>query len=192
MNKRDEFMTSIEILEPEIIGVTESWTNSSVLEGEISLKGYDLFRVDRENDTSGGGVLLYIHSSLNATQCNELNCIEAADTMWCLVKLNNSDTLLLGICYRSTSSNSINNHRMFDQIRRCITVKGITHLLIMGDFNFPEINWNEYSVEGGPFSDQQVFFDLSQDLFLAQHVEKPTRHRAGQKSSMLDLIFHQR
>ena len=182
-------MTHIELLQPQIIGVTESWTNSSILDGEVSLQDYNLFRVDRKDDIAGGGVLLYVHNSLDAFQCNIINDIEVSDTMWCQVKLNNNDKLLVGLCYRSTSSSAVNNHKMFEQLRAIVEVRGITHLLIMGDFNFPEIDWNNYSVSSGPSSDPQVFFDLMQDLFMFQHVTKPTRHRVGQRSSLLDLVF---
>ena len=40
-----------------------------------------------------------------------------------------------------------------------------------------------------PFSDQQAFYDMTRDLFLVQHVEKPIRYREGQKPSLLDLIL---
>ena len=38
-------------------------------------------------------------------------------------------------------------------------------------------------------SDAQLFMDVTQDLLLVQHVEKITRSREGQRSSLLDLIF---
>ena len=79
---------------------------------------------------------------------------------------------------------SYNNHKIFYQIRASVMVKGITHLLIMGDFNCPKIT----TYHSEPFSDQQAFYDMTQDLFLVQHVEKPTRYREGQKPSLLDLI----
>ena len=40
----------------------------------------------------------------------------------------------------------------------------------------------------GPHSEQQKFFDRTQDLFLFQHVNKPTRCGGG-SSSCLDYIF---
>ena len=59
----------------------------------------------------------------------------------------------------------------------------------MGDFNFPEINWISNTVIGSEESEPHKFFDLIQDEFYVQHVEKPTRRRGLQKPSMLDLIF---
>ena len=37
----------------------------------------------------------------------------------------------------------------------------ITHLLVMGDFNMPEIDYNDYSVAGLDFSFPMQSFDLS-------------------------------
>ena len=33
------------------------------------------------------------------------------------------------------------------------------------------------------------FIDITHDLFLTQHSSQPTRHKLGQRSSVLDLIF---
>ena len=53
-------------------------------------------------------------------------------------------------------------------------------VLIMGDFNFPGINWVtlEADVTGSKF------LDLTQDYFLIQHVLKPTRY-----DNILDLVL---
>ena len=59
----------------------------------------------------------------------------------------------------------------------------------MGDFNFPHINWDSLCVFDGASSITQLFLDAVQDAFLTQHVFQPTRHRIGQVSSILYLIF---
>ena len=64
-----------------------------------------------------------------------------------------------------------------------------THLLLMGDFNFPNIDWCNNCVYDSGGSLTSKLFDITQDLFLTQHTSQPTRHRPGQRSSVLDLIF---
>ena len=54
-------------------------------------------------------------------------------------------------------------------------------MLIFGDFNFPEINWKTYDVNGGVETVQHQFNELHQDLFLKQHVDFPTRYREVQE-----------
>ena len=57
----------------------------------------------------------------------------------------------------------------------------LTHLPVMGDFNMPDIDYNDYSAADSDFSFPMRFFDLSQDLFLIQHMFQATR---------LELIRH--
>jgi hypothetical protein len=49
-----------------IVGVTESWTHEEIGDAEINIKGYTVFRRDREVDKGGkkrgGGVLLYVRN----------------------------------------------------------------------------------------------------------------------------------
>ena len=68
-------------LKPDIIGVTESWAGPMVSDSELSLSGYDLFRQDRPVDRNGGGVLLYVRSSLQAVQCKMSS--EYPEHVWC-------------------------------------------------------------------------------------------------------------
>jgi len=44
-----------------IKNITESWTNSNIMDSELMLSGYELFRCDRPNSHRGGDVLLYIN-----------------------------------------------------------------------------------------------------------------------------------
>ena len=62
-------------------------------------------------------------------------------------------------------------------------------LLIMGDFNLPEIDHEAYDVRGAADSFLCRFFDLTQDQFLLKNVFNFTRVRNGQQPSKLDYIF---
>ena len=57
----------------------------------------------------GGGVLLYIHCSLNFTLCDYLNDLYIMDSLWGTIELTPNETLLVGVVYRSPSSNNCNN-----------------------------------------------------------------------------------
>ena len=58
VNKMEQFEAWVHDTNPDIIGVTESSSTSAVLDSELALGGYDLFRKDRPVDREGGGVLL--------------------------------------------------------------------------------------------------------------------------------------
>ena len=58
MNKIGEFHATVYTIQPDIIGITESWATENVLDSELELDGYMLFRHDRPVKKRGGGVLL--------------------------------------------------------------------------------------------------------------------------------------
>ena len=62
------------------------------------------------------------------------------------------------------------------------------HFLLMGDFNFPEIDWIS-CVVNAPGHPAERFLTCVQDLFLCQHVLGATHHRPGQTSNVLDLVL---
>jgi len=52
-------------------------------------------------------------------------------------------------------------------------------ILIMGDFNFPEISYKDNSVAAGPAAAASRFYNMTQDKFIMQCVFEPTRVREG-------------
>ena len=46
-------------IEPDIIGITESWAHKDTVDAELMLPGYAMFRKDRQ-ERMGGGVIMYI------------------------------------------------------------------------------------------------------------------------------------
>ena len=51
------------------------------------------------------------------------------------------------------------------------------------------IDWMNNTVNGGDNTFASQFLNITQDALLTQHSLGPTRHRPGQKSSILDLVF---
>ena len=49
----------VAIIDHHIIGITESWGNKYIVDAELALTGYVMFRKDRR-ERRGGGVILYI------------------------------------------------------------------------------------------------------------------------------------
>ena len=63
-----------------------------------------------------------------------------------------------------------------------------SHMIVCGDFNYPEIDWeNEHVEESSPVIHQ--FIETVQRSFLHQHIREPTRYRQNQEPSLLDLVF---
>jgi hypothetical protein len=60
-------------------------------------------------------------------------------------------------------------------------------LLIVGDFNAPEVDWSLESAPSNSFGESLL--KLIRDNSLIQHVDEATRWRANQKANILDLIL---
>ena len=101
---------------------------------------------------------------------------------------NSTDNLLVGRIYRSPNSTDENNHQLTQLINEVNSNK-YSSLLILGDFNFPHINWEleqPYSTAGNA---AVKFLDTVKDNFLFQHVRTPTRSRSYSTPSILDLVL---
>ena len=177
VNKIDELKIYASLTQPDIIAITETWTNDSVSNHFLSLPNYAIISRHDRNDTlngRGGGILIYAKESLKAVEStvhcnfNQFSSIEISPP--------GGDTLSLLVIYRSPNSSSVNNDLLLDVLK---IAKNSS--LVVGDFNYPNINWESFS---GP-NDVHSFIDLVSDKFWNQHVDFAT-HRNG---NVLDLIF---
>ena len=64
-----------------------------------------------------------------------------------------------------------------------------TNLLMIGDFNYPEINWNEETCTRNDSHHASIFLEFWADNYLKQLVRQPTRYRARHEPSILDLVL---
>ena len=177
-HKMSELFVLAEVKDPHIIGVTESWGFDGISDAEFSIPGFTMFRVDRKTGHRGGGVLLYVKNEMKAVQVDFKS--KFTDQVWCKIRTVNDSELLTGVCYRSPNvalSATDNDSLLYDLITE---VSG-KPLLLMGDFNYPDIDW---STGCGHTGNSQNFADCIEDCFLTQHVTESTR-----KGSILDLVI---
>ena len=161
----------------DIVGITETWLYSEISDSEMSIDGYTLLRNDR-NDAEkhrGGGVALYVHNDLNCVHRDDLYEQNFPETVWCNISCNGDNTLV-GVCYRAPNSMQINDEALYSLISRVSEEV----VVIMGDFNFPELDW------GRPESinDSHPFIECMSNNFLTQAVDEPTRLK-----NYLDLVL---
>ena len=132
--------------------------------------------------------MLLVKDSLQVTECNELNGHDFIEAVWCKLKFSRQDSLLIGVCYRSPRCTKEQNEKLNDLLRKIQLVQA-RDVMIMGDFNYGEIDWEDEVAYGPEDSDASKFLEVIQDLYLSQHVHQPTTFREGQKPSRLDLVF---
>ena len=187
LNKMPELRYKVEVEKYDVISITETWASPAINDAELSIEGYSMFRKDR-NGSKGGGVILYVTHRVRACVSDQLTNSEFEESLWCNVELNHK-RLLIGLCYRSPGSNAENDSCLI-QLMETAAIRAETHhVVILGDFNFPQIDYNNEHASAADDDPATLFFNKTQDMCLYQHVRKPTRLRQHQTPSILDLVF---
>ena len=161
----------------DIIGVTESWLNLEVRDylAEYNIPGYTIFEKSRVH-RNGGGILLYIKSSLNPVQISK-PLIANVDALYVLLKGNSETKLAIVLIYRPPAQTVQTDRDFYDQISE---VSDIYDAIILGDFNLPVTQWGKQLTS---HHGHQLYINL-QESSLAQFVNYPTR-----ENHILDLVF---
>ena len=162
----------------DIIGITETWMTKSISDSEMNIEGYTLIRQDRDDSVKqrGGGVAMYIRNDIDFSRREEIYDKDFPESVWCSINYN-SESTLIGVCYRAPDSQIINDNALYQLIDK---VSKDNVVVIMGDFNFPQFNWNRIET----IDESHPFIECINNNFLAQLVEEPTRG-----NNYLDLIL---
>ena len=187
INKMDVMEVRVKEQKPKVISVTETWGKEWIRDGILDLKGYKMYRNDR-NVKRGGGSILYISNDLEHRECKPLNEQNFESSSWCWIKEEGGNKILVGSIYRSTSSTHNNDRLLLELMDRANEIAGDNRVLIMGDFNVPSIDWANKDLNTGAKPIESQMLDTINDCFLHQHVREPTRWR-NEQASTLDLIF---
>ena len=158
----------------DIIALTEIWLTDSLFDNEILPTNYTIFRKDCSS--CGGGVLIAVNNRISCTQVTSPDGLEAIG-----IQLNLSNLITVWVIYippRFTTASDYNN--LFDFLRDFQDVHD--SLILMGDFNFPDINLDTLSCHC--YTSNQ-FCDLIFQTGLHQLINVPT-HKHG---NTLDLLF---
>jgi hypothetical protein len=94
----------------------------------------------------------------------------------------------LGVIYRSPSCDRSNNVKLLDLIRNINSTVN-SKIILLGDFNYSNINWHNWSTNSGANSVENQFLDCLRQNLLSQHVLFPTRARGTNTPHTLDLII---
>ena len=177
--KGEELQVLIKTENVDVVGITETWGKADILDSEMKIPGFKLYRKDRAtvNDKKGGGVALYVKNSLRVDECDSLNS-KLCESVWCKIYAERVGHFVVGVCYRSQEADEIEMGEMFECIK--LACEANRSVLIMGDFNYPDINWNMLKTDNNSYN----FLKLVMDCNLEQHVSLPTRG-----NNILDIIL---
>ena len=208
-NKIPEFECLIKNYQPRIIWVNEVLPKNfkrKVHAAEFGLKNYEMYAHKNVSDNIGRGSLLYVHNShiskqvdLKTEHFEEAFFVESKqvdlktghfeEAIFVEIKINKSETLLCACMYRRGESSEENNTALLKALHE-ICNSSYSHILIMGDLNFPDIDWENWTCKINNTEDiNYKFIECIRDCYLHQHVTEPTRKRGNDNPSTLDLLF---
>ena len=175
----------------DIICISESWISESFnkdLLTEYDILGYKKFLYQR-HQRQGGGVILYVRNNFNVRNVQNVKVDTHVESVWLDIETVGNIILRVGLFYRSPSPPNgegneyirLLNKKYIDEINRGLNNVGNNIAIILGDFNYSDINWelinasNDLSIE---------FLECIQDNFLEQVVHEQTRYQ-----NCLDLVL---
>ena len=187
-NKLSELKIRAEEEKPHIIIITEVNHKSTKVNPDpviFNLEGYQMHQLNVSS--KGRGIIIYTHQSINKildisakTKFSENKIIS--------IKIDNNTDFLVAAIYRSDSGTKENNENLLKLLKEINEMKQ-SHKLVVGDYNYKDIDWESWSTTKNETSEEQAFISCIQDLYWYQHVNSPTRYRQGNNPSMLDLVF---
>ncbi|GAB0210150.1 hypothetical protein GRJ2_003480800 [Grus japonensis] len=176
-NKQEELEMCVRLQGYDLIGITETWWDSSC-DWSVGMEGHRLFRKDRQG-RRGGGITLYINDQL---ECMELHLgmdEEPTKSLWVRIKGRaGAGDIIVGVCYRPPDQGDRADEALYRQIGAASRSQA---LVLMGDFNHPDICWRDNAAER---KQSRKFLECVDDNFLLQVIEEPMR-----RGAMLDLVL---
>ena len=140
INKRNELYHSLTSVKPEIICITEILPKNAVLpvgDCELQIQGFDCF-TNNNKSMCRRDVLIYTKKCLKAVAVN-FSELDYREYVYCKLSSKNSDLLHILCISRSPNSAIENNNNLNSLISEFSKLNG--YLVILGDFNYPTINW---------------------------------------------------
>ena len=187
VNLLHAFMSQQTPMEYDLVFVSETWLKPEFSDSLICPGGYSVIRQDRKDKTRGGGVLVFYKTTLKVvdiTPSYDHNVFESL-----VIELpsdcHNTNKLRFCCTYLPPSKS-----RALPNVKSCCNfLKQLVHngpLFILGDFNFPTIDWSSMCSNN---SSEQHFADFCGQYGLYQHISEPTYHGHHQSDSILDLVL---
>ena len=167
--KIDEFRYLFEGSNMDVIAVSETWFSDKYPDQLVSMKGYNLHRVDRK--THAGGVALYIRNGINFRILNKSPDNSPIEHILGTITFNNK-ILLVGCIYRP------NCQIDFSDLMHTLEISTLNcdDIILAGDFN------SNLLIESALSNDMVSLGLTSVNILL------PT-HFSATNNSLLDLFF---
>lgn len=151
----------------DIVAITETWLNDSVLNAELFPPGYQVFRRDRSTGQSrGGGVLLAVSNLIQARRLQHLE--SDGENLWVKLELSNKKSFIISVVYFPPNSPMHVYDSFFEKLDSIV----LKHesIIILGDFNL-QVTGIDYDLAlGSEVCKSLLYFNTMYKLSLKNNV----------------------
>lgn len=192
--KLHELQSQTQKEKPHIVAICEVKTKIGALKQlqEYEFKEYELVNQTNVTTDKGRGIIILAHNSIKHLVVKIEPMTEFDESCIVEIRLCEKDLLVFGCLYRSptrSDSSDANNRNLNELVKAIASEKKYTHKCLVGDFNFPTINWENWTTPHSEESKEEQFLDALRDAFFYQNVDEPTRCRGSDDPSTIDLIL---
>lgn len=120
---------------------------------EYNVRGYEIIEKNVLNAGEGRVLLVYVREDLSFREI--LTEHKYCENLCIKIKCKKKDIVIASV-YRSPSSNMEDNVKLL-KVMQEISLKQPCYKIILGDFNFPNINWTNYTTTAGMSSIEYKF-----------------------------------
>lgn len=174
---------------PHIIAILEAKPKNcsrDLTKEEFQLPCYGMEEINLFTK-KGRGIIVYISETIKYNTIDILPVFEEA--FFLSINCLNEASVVIGFVYRSPNCDHENDLLLNQLITNGAQLYHSDIFILIGDFNFPKIDWTSLSSPGDTNSREFVFLETLRDSFLSQMIQEPTRARGTNNPSILDLII---
>ena len=194
LNKLTELNLIISSNDYQVVCITESNLNDDIKKAEIYIPNFDqIFLANRKHGDKGGSIV-YVHNSIKAEQ---LKAFDGCESL-ALKLLLDEATVTLVCLYRSPSLSVEGNDKLLQHLKS-LPDDPNENLIIVGDVNLPDVDWNLGTVNAPPDTNdvklvnQQKYMNAFLEKGLTWYIKDTyTRRRLYGNTiqqSLLDQVF---
>ena len=177
-SKKAELESVIDYTDPDVLIITETKIYDTVHTSEFLPSNFKAFRRDRT--LRGGGVMIAVKEQFTA---NELPLHDVdGEIIWVRVEpLKNNSSLIIGAFYRTPSEREVNQlnqlEKSLDQIYAMTKNNESSTIILGGDFNVGDINWDSLTVSNNSNNKAHCLktLEIMAHFHLEQMQRQPTR-----------------
>jgi endonuclease/exonuclease/phosphatase family metal-dependent hydrolase len=179
------------------IALQETHLSEAILTAEIQIKGYSLYRSDRQGGRTHGGCAVYTRDDLTVRELFKYsnNYCESQ-----VLEIRELELLLINI-YRPPSTPKQLFEETLEKIQKVIEEEAEKDesksksktLLALGDFNFPFLKWPSKRIYARDREPEQMASEKTQAMMMLDWAERNFMeqyiHSSTRQGNILDLVF---